>query len=196
VYGCPGAKPLHEVRMSFKKMTFKTTLAVILFAALSSAHAQQPSNPWKDFDFLLGEWSWSGGGHPGQATTGTSTFRPDLDGTVLRRTVHLEYPANKERAAFSHDDLLYVYRDPADSSLRAIFFDNENHVIRYAVTVPSDGNSIQFLSDAAPGGTRARMTYKRIGPDSVTETFELAPPGKPDEFTKYVEFTAKKIGSR
>jgi hypothetical protein len=172
-----------------------TTLIVLLLGAFPSLRAQQSqSNPWRDFEFLLGEWSWSGGGHPGQATTGTSTFKPDLNGTVLRRTVHLEYPATEQRAAFSHDDLLYVYRDPADNSLRAIFFDNENHVIRYVVTVAADRNSIQFLSDAAPSGTRARMTYKRVGADSVTETFELAPPGKPEEFTKYVEFVAKRTG--
>jgi len=174
-------------------MVRPVTFLVCLLIVCSSAEAQQAqSNPWKDFEFLLGEWSWSGGGHPGQATTGTCTFKPDLNGTVLRRTVHLEYPASKERAAFSHDDLLYVYRDPADSSLRAIFFDNENHVIRYAVTIVPGGDSIQFLSDAAPSGTRARMTYTRIGPDSVTEKFELAPAGKLDQFTTYVEFVAKR----
>ena len=171
-------------------MGFKTTLVAMLLAVVSSANAQQSSDPWKDFDFLLGEWTWSGGGQPGQATTGRSTFKPDLNGTVLKRTVHLEYPAGQHRAAFSHDDLLYVYRDPSDGSLRAIFFDNENHVIRYTVTVSQD--SVQFLSDAAPSGTHARMTYTRAGPDSVTEKFELAPPGKPDEFTKYVEFVAKR----
>ena len=173
-------------------MRLKTALAAFLLAIISSANAQQPSNPWKDFDFLLGEWTWSGGGHPGQATTGRCTFEPDLNGTVLKRTVHLEYPASQQRGAFSHDDVLYIYREPSDSSLHAMFFDNENHVIRYTVTVLQD--SIQFLSDAAPSGTRARMTYTRLGPDSVTEKFELAPPGKPEEFTKYVEFVAKRIG--
>jgi len=172
----------------------RATFVVFLLAAFSSVQAQQPqpSNGWKEFDFLLGEWTWSGGGQPGQATRGRSTFQPDLNGTVLKRVVHLEYPASPQRPAFSHDDLLYVYRDPSDSSLRAIFFDNENHVIRYTVTVARD--SIQFLSDAAPSGTRARMTYTRAGPDSVTEKFELAPPGKPNEFATYVEFLAKKTG--
>ena len=165
-------------------------VAVIMGFSLLARAQQSRSNPWRDFEFLLGEWSWSGGGQPGQVTTGTCTFKPDLNETVLRRSVHLEYPASKQRVAFSHDDLLYIYRDPADSALRAIFFDNENHVIRYAVTVASD--SIQFLSDAAPSGTRARMTYTRIGPDSVTDRFELAPPSKPDQFTTYVEFTAKR----
>jgi len=168
--------------------------AAILMGSSLLARAQQTqSNRWRDFEFLFGEWSWSGGGQPGQVTSGTCTFKPDLNGTVLRRSVHLEYPASKQRAAFAHDDLLYIYRDSADGALRAIFFDNEDHVIRYTVTVASD--SIQFLSDAAPSGTRARMTYTRIGPDSVSERFELAPPTKPNQFTTYVEFTAKRTGN-
>ena len=174
-------------------MTWKATLVILVLVAFSSAQAlQPPSKAWKDFDFVLGSWTWSGGGQPGQAN-GTSTFEPDMNGTVLLRKVHLEYPASKERAAFAHDDLLYVYHDPQDNSLHAIFFDNEDHVIRYAVTVAPGGDSIQFLSDAAPSGTRARMTYTRVGPDSVKEKFELAPPGKPDQFATYVEFVAKKI---
>jgi hypothetical protein len=175
-------------------MNWKMGLITFLLLAFSTAQPQSPrSTPWKDFDFLIGEWTWSGGGQPGQAK-GTSTFEPVLNGTVLLRKVHLDYPASKDRAAFSHDDLLYVYHDPADDSLHAIFFDNENHVIRYAVSFPAGGDSIQFLSDAAPSGTRARMTYTRAGVDSVTEKFELAPPGKPDQFATYVEFVAKKVG--
>ncbi|MFZ1916839.1 MAG: hypothetical protein WAU58_04635 [Terriglobales bacterium] len=174
-------------------MNWKAMLAVLLLAAFSSAQTPRPpSNPWKDFDFVLGNWTWSGGGQPGQAN-GTCTFEPDMNGTVLLRKVHLEYPASKDRAAFTHDDLLYVYHDPQDNSLHAIFFDNEDHVIRYAVTVAPGGDSIQFLSDAAPSGTRARMTYTRVGSDSVKEKFELAPPNKPDQFATYVEFVAKKI---
>jgi len=175
-------------------MTWKAMLVALLLMS-SSLQAQQalPTNPWKDFDFVLGEWTWSGGGNPGQGK-GTSSFEPALNGTVLLRKVHLDYPASEKRAAFSHDDLLYVYHDPSDKSLRAIFFDNENHIIRYTVTPAPDGNSIQFLSDAAPSGTRTRMTYARIGPDAVTEKFEIAPPGKPDQFATYVEFVAKKIG--
>lgn len=175
-------------------MNWRAMLVAFLLIAFSSAQTQKPtSNSWKDFDFLLGDWTWTGGGRPGQAT-GTSTFEPDMNGTVLLRKVHLDYTATKERAAFAHDDLLYVYHDPQDSSLRAIFFDGEGHVIRYAVTVPPSGDSIQFLSDAAPSGTRCRMTYTRVGVDSVTERFEIAPPGKPDEFAIYVEFVAKKAG--
>ncbi len=38
------------------------------------------------------------------------------------------------------------------------------------------------------------MTYSRTGADSVSEKFEIAPPGKPEEFATYVEFAAKRVG--
>jgi len=176
-------------------MKWRTMLFALTLVPFLSLQAQQPrsTSQWKDFDFLLGEWTWVGGGQPGQGK-GVSTFRPQLDGTVLVRKTHLDYPATKERAAFAHDDLIYVYRDPQDDSLHAIFFDGEGHVIRYAVTVASGASSIEFLSDAAPAGTRCRMTYARAGADSVTEKFEIAPPGKPNDFATYVEFMAKRVG--
>jgi len=168
-------------------------VALALVPCLSLQAQQPPStNEWKDFEFLFGDWTWAGGGQPGQGK-GVSTFRPELDGTVLVRKTHLDYPATKERAAFAHDDLIYVYHDPQDNSLHAIFFDSENHLIRYAVKVAPDGNSIEFLSGAAPGGTRCRMTYARAGADSVTEKFEIAPPGKPNDFATYVVFTARRL---
>lgn len=175
-------------------MKWRIMLVALALVPCLSLQAQLPpsTNEWKDFDFLLGEWTWAGGGQPGQGK-GDSTFRPELDGTVLVRKTHLDYPATKERAAFGHDDLIYVYHDPLDNSLRAIFFDGEGHVIRYAVMVAPGGNSIEFLSDAAPGGTRCRMTYTRTGADSVTEKFEIAPPGKPNDFATYVEFTARRL---
>ncbi len=175
-------------------MNWKASLASLLLLPSLWLQAQPspPANPWKEFDFVLGEWTWAGGGQPGQGK-GLSTFHPELDGTVLVRKVHLDYPATKERPAFAHDDLLYVYHDPQDGSLHAIFFDGEGHVIRYAVTVVAAGDRLQFLSDAAPGGTRCRMTYTRAGEDSVTEKFEIAPPGRPDAFAPYVEFTARRV---
>ena len=175
-------------------MNWLTVLLALTLVPSLSLQAQQPrsTNEWKDFDFLLGDWTWIGGGQPGQGK-GVSTFRPELDGTVLVRKTHLDYPATKERAAFAHDDLIYVYHDPQDNSVRAIFFDGEGHVIRYALTAASGGNSVEFVSDAAPGGTRCRMSYTRAGADSVTEKFEIAPAGKPNDFATYVEFTANRV---
>jgi len=153
-------------------MKWRILFLALTLSAFFPVQAQQPTSAkeWKDFEFLFGEWTWTGGGQPGQGQ-GVSTFGPELEGTVLVRKTHLDYAATKERAAFSHDDLLYIYHDPQDNSLRAIFFDGGCHVIRYAVTVAPGGNSIEFLSDAAPAGTTCRMSYARAGADAVTEKF-------------------------
>jgi len=161
-------------------------LFLLIFSCLQSGQSPSPHD-WKDFEFVQGEWNWAGGGVPGQGK-GVSIFRPELSGTVLVRKTHLDYPATKARPAFSHDDLIYVYRHPEDNSLRAIFFDGQGHVILYRVTVSPA--AVEFLSEAAPDGTRCRMTYRRAAGDSVTEKFEIAPRGKPDEFATYVEFVA------
>ena len=176
-------------------MYWKAWLVAIFLFPSSFLQAQQSrtGNQWKDYDFFLGEWTWVGGGQPGQGR-GVSTFRSELDGTVLVRKTHLDYAATKQRAAFAHDDVIYVYHDPLNDSVRAIFFDREGHVILYRVTVAPDGSSIEFLSDAAPDGTRCRMTYRKTGTDSVTEKFEIAPAEKPYDFTTYVDFRATRVG--
>jgi len=72
-------------------MAWKAMSVLVLLIALSPVGAQQSrsANDWKDFDFLLGEWTWMGGGQPGQAK-GTSSVRAELNGTVLVRRTHLD----------------------------------------------------------------------------------------------------------
>lgn len=59
-------------------MNWQATLVALTLFPICSLQAQQPPprNDWKDFDFLVGEWTWTGGGKPGQGN-GMSTFRPD-----------------------------------------------------------------------------------------------------------------------
>ena len=60
---------------------------------------------------------------------------------------------------------------------------------QYVTTsISPDGKEIVFTSEGIeniPAGWRARETYKIIGPDEFTETFELAGPGK--DFEVYSE---------
>jgi hypothetical protein len=161
----------------------------LLFAALAAAQQERPAASWGGLEFLIGEWTGGGGGQPGQGS-GWFSFRPELNGAVLVRKNHAEYPATKNRPAFTHDDLMYVYRDPADKSLRAIYFDMEGHVIEYRVTVAADRQTAVFLSDAVPALPRYRLSYAEKGPNEVTLKFEIAPPGKPNEFKTYIEASA------
>ena len=106
-------------------------------------------------------------------------------GVIVRKN-RAEYPATKDRPAYVHDDLMIIYRDSEKGSFRAIFFDNEGHVIHYAIQASPDENSFQFLSDASPNSPRFRLTYSKSGPKVLDIKFELAPPGKPDSFSQFI----------
>jgi hypothetical protein len=143
---------------------------------------------WDAWQFLLGEWIGEGGGAPGQGG-GSMAFHFDLQQQVLLRRNHVDFPATPERAAFAHDDLTVIYLEPG-GTLRAMYFDNEGHVIPYAVIFDED--SIILVSDPEPSAPRFRTTYLKGKAGTVITRFEIAPPGNPDGFAIYVEGTAKR----
>ncbi len=142
-------------------------------------------NPWQ---FLSGEWIGEGGGQPGQGG-GSMIFEFDLQGQVLLRRNHMDFLPTPERPAFAHDDLTVIYPE-SSGRLHAIYFDNEGHVIHYAVTSTDD--TIVLVSDPEPSAPRFRTTYLKGENGTVITRFEIAPPGDPDGFAIYVEGTAKR----
>jgi hypothetical protein len=170
-------------------MRYVVGLLVLLSAASAFAQPAKSDNPWAPLSFLLGEWTGEGSGQPGQGA-GEFSFLPDLEKNVLVRKNRADYPATKERPAFSHTDLLIVYREPGAVKLRAIYFDSEGHVIHYAVDPSADGNAVQFLSDPSTSYPRYRLTYTKTGADKVAIQFDIAVPAKPDSFTTYIQATA------
>ncbi|MFB3828486.1 MAG: hypothetical protein ACE15B_17090 [Bryobacteraceae bacterium] len=165
-------------------------MMVLLFAALLAAGAPQEADTWTAVQSLAGEWAGEGTGAPGEATGGF-TFAADLQQRVLVRRNWAEYPATREKPAFRHEDMMVVYRDP-DKTVRAMYFDNEGNVIRYRVQASADGKRIVFLSDAVPGAPRFRLTNALTAAGRMKITFEIAPPGKPEEFKTYIEAAARR----
>jgi hypothetical protein len=51
---------------------------------------------WKGFQFLIGEWTGGGGGSSTGQGSATFSFHLDVDGKVLMRRNHAEYPAVKD----------------------------------------------------------------------------------------------------
>ena len=154
---------------------------------VASAQQTAVSANWDSLKFLVGKWVGEGTAETGQAGAGYCSFEPGLQGKVLVRKNHSEYPAAQGRAAISHDDLMIIYQDGASHQLRAFYTDNEGNVIHYTVTVSSDGKGAVFLGDAEAGTRRYRLTYTLAQPDHMTIAFEMAPPGKPEEFQKFIE---------
>lgn len=172
----------------FTRFTFirkQICLQIILLALLSlSALPQSAPNPdWDALRTLAGRWVGEGSSELGQGS-GYFTFEPDLQGKVWLRRNHAEFPAAKDRPAYTHEDLMIVYFDSATKRTRAFYQDNEGHTIQYAVTAA--GHDIVFLSDPRPGAPRFRLTYVAIDPGHMTVVLEVAQPSKPDDFHKIV----------
>jgi hypothetical protein len=171
-------------------------LAAGLAAGLAVGQAQAqtkaplPAAPWAKLNFLVGEWQGIGSGAPGEAVGGT-IFDFSLGKKILVRNNWATYPPKPgESAGLSHEDLLIIYPGPDGAGLRAIYFDNEGHVISYGVTFPAKPNAATFETDAGQPGPRFRMTYE-LGADGVLENvFWIAPPG--GEFKVYIRGSLKK----
>ena len=89
--------------------------------------------------------------------TGWTTFSRELGDRVVVRRNHASYPAKDGKPASDHDDLMVLFAE--DGRVRAEYFDNEGHVIRYEVQAPAPPGTLVFLSEARPGAPRFRLTY-------------------------------------
>lgn len=166
-----------------------TVMSLAFILSSHASNAQQTSNPWSKWDYLLGEWIGDGKGDPGEAK-GWFTIKTDLDKNILVRTNHAEFPATKDRPAAVHEDLMIIYAGSDEASAKAIFFDNEKHIINYSVSYNDTENAIILTSGPQEGAPRYRFTYKKIDDRKIMTVFEIAPPGKPDSFKVYIEGTA------
>ncbi len=151
-------------------------LPLLLLGAPLAAQAPAP-DPLAPVRFLVGSWAGEGSGRPGPAA-GEATFSLDLGGRVLVRRSHAQGPSGR------HEDCTTVY--PEGGGLKALYVDNEGHVIHYAVTASAD--AVVFLSEPAPG-PRFRLTYRRQGADALALSFDIAPPGRPEAFSAYLQAT-------
>ncbi len=142
-------------------------LALLLAAPPSVDSAVKPADPWSTLRFLLGTWKGETGGE--------FTFAIDLGGKVaVRRNRSERAPGPGEAKGTVHEDLMVLY--PKGRRLQAICWDDEGHVIRYAVR--SEAGTVIFESEPGAPGPRYRLVYARRGADEVEVSFAKAPAGK------------------
>jgi hypothetical protein len=172
----------------------RTYLALgIGFIALALvAAAQQPAKTasWEAWRPLVGNWVGEG---PSSQGASYFSFLPDLQDRILVRKNHAEYPAANGRPAIVHDDLMIIYGDSGPGQ-KAVYFDNEGHVIEYAVSFLPDKKAIVLVSPAVSGAPRYRLSYFPLDQDRVRITFEIAPPGQPESFGMYLEGVGRRQG--
>lgn len=148
---------------------------LLLLASSMLAQSTAAPDPWKPLSFLEGTWIAKAQGGGGVSASGRYTFRRELDGHIFARHSTND-PGCKGPADYNcrHGDLLYVY--PEGSALKAIYFDNEGHVIHYDVSTP-DATSAVFLSEPTQSGPRFRLTYE-LKDSVMSGRFEIQMPGQ------------------
>ncbi len=165
-------------------------LAIGALSAPSRAQSPKPADPWSRLNFLIGEWRGVGTGAPGVAEGGTS-FAFDLDKKILVRKNWAKYPPKPgEKSGLSHEDLMIIYPAADGANFRAMYFDNEWHVIAYAVSFQRKPDSVVFETDSAQPGPRFRLTYELKADGTLANVFWIAPPG--GEFKVYVQGVLKR----
>ncbi len=179
-----------------KGISLKTIIAIFaLFVTLdlfgsNIARAAQ-DNPWLALNFLQGTWAANAeSGTAGASSSGLYAFEYELKQHVLSR-VSKSPVTCKGPATFDceHSDLLYVYQDAEGQPLKAIYFDNEGHVIHYNVSTP-DPTTVVFLSDASGTGPQFRLTYQRKNL-TMYGKFQMRMPGQ-EEWKSYLEWSGAK----
>jgi len=174
-------------RIVIKKPVFVLCLAGFLRIATP---AESAIDPWKSLQFLIGTLeAHTQGGSAGAAGVGTYTFQPELRNHILAR--HSSGGKCKGPADFDceHADLLYVYREAPGQSYKAIYFDNEGHVIHYDVSVPTPATAI-LLSEPSGPGPQFRLVYELKGA-TMYGRFQVRAPGQ-TEFQSYLEWSGEK----
>ena len=181
-------------------MTLFSVVSLAAALVISSLAGEQTTttaaNAWEPLKFFVGKWEGTGKGKPG-ASKIEREYQFVLNNKYLNvqsRSVYDPQPNNpkgeihEEWGMISFDKTLkqFVFRQ----------FHVEGFVNQYVTTsISTDGKAIVFTSEGIeniPAGWRARETYKIIGPDEFTETFELAGLGKDFETYSEGRLTRKK----
>jgi hypothetical protein len=168
-------------------MKTKLILIFSIFGFLMTCFGQQNST-WDKWNWLIGEWVGEGSGQTGQGS-GAFSMKPDLDNKILIRKNHSEYPANEKRPQIIHDDLMIVYLDILGSPSKAIYFDNEGHIINYNITYSE--KTIVLTSDKTNNLPIFRLTYTLLDNDTINVKFEMSQDG--EKFSIYTQGICKKV---
>jgi hypothetical protein len=168
-------------------------VAAALFAlnlVQSDLALSAPTDPWKALGFLEGTWeARTQGGSAEAQVSGTYTFKPELKHHVLAR--HSDPAACKGPDAFDckHSDLLYIYQEAKGQPLKAIYLDNEGHVIHYAVSTPESTTAI-FISEESSSGPQFQLVYQ-LKDAVMSGKFQMRMPGQ-TEWKSYLEWSGSK----
>ena len=156
---------------------------VAVLLAWSSAVAAAQADPWAPIRRLVGEWSGTSAGQPGEGTV-VRRYAFVLNDRYLHETSTSEYPPQeRNKKGERHDHWGLFSYDRQHNALVLRHFHVEGFVNTYRQVVGGGpGDNVVFESVAFENlgaEWKGRETYQFVNDDEFIETFELAPPGKP-----------------
>ena len=153
-------------------------LAVSIMLLSLTCHAQGAID-WSRYKWLMGDWKAQS--KPGQPS-GSFSFSLDLNNNILVRKTRMDPP-------LSHEDMMIIYSEHNGTPLKAIYFDNEQHTINYAIY--HFDKTIIMTSEKVPNMPRYRLTYVLLDPETIKTKFEVSKDG--ETFTTYMEGNSFKV---
>ena len=165
------------------------TVFVLCFAAMGQT-SNETSDSFRALRFLEGTWDANVQNNSAVTLSGRYTFERELGGHVLARHSTSD-PGCTAPATFDckHGDILYVFQDGPGLPLKAIYFDNEGHVLHYNVSTP-DPTSALFVTDPSQPGPQFRLVYELKG-TLMSGKFQMKMPGQQD-WKSYLEWSGAK----
>jgi hypothetical protein len=174
--------------------TLRACSLAILFCAAVTPQANSVPEVWSPLQFLAGTWEGDVDGQPGSGRS-VREYRFVLNNRYLEVRGRSTYPPQpKNPKGEIHEEWGMISFDGSRKTFVLRQFHVEGFVNQYASEWIREG-LLRFTSEAIeniPAGYRARETYAIDGPDSFTERFEIAPPGKDFELYSQTRFRRKK----
>lgn len=162
-------------------------VVAMLFYGIETAQSGAVADVWAPVRFLVGTWDGDVDGQPGKGQS-VRECHFVLNDKYLEVRNKSTYPAQpKNPKGEVHVDWGMMSYDGARKQLVLRQFHVEGFVNQYSAE-PARDSVLRFTSESIeniPTGFRARETYTITGPDTFTERFEIAEPGK--GFTVYEE---------
>jgi hypothetical protein len=167
----------------------KTSLLLVFaFTGFLNTSFSQQNSKLDKWNWLIGEWKDNSSRQPGQASY-TFTFTFDLDRKIIVRKTNSSQQDITGKYNFIHQDLMIIYPDQTGKPDKAIYFDNEGHIINYKISF--EGKSIVFKNYDIGNNRVYRLTYTLNDNQTINRKFELS--RDRENFTTFDQGTSIKI---
>lgn len=172
----------------------KFMLVFLLLPTVSFSQVTKLDSLWAPFHWFAGDWSGDSEGQPGKGKYERS-YTVILNKKFIEVKNKSAYPPSQQNPKGEvHEDRGFISYDRARKVFVLRQFHIEGFVTQYKLeSMSPDGKTIVFISEGIeniPAGFRAKETYRVVGENEFTETFEMAEPGK--EFEVYSKATLRR----